>query len=208
MGEFSVYMIKAKDPNNTATYIGKTNDLGRREYNHRANCVTPTIKHYNYFVYEFIREFGGFDNFMMLPIKSNLEAHEATQLEQNMIKELRPYLNKVVPGRTQKEYREEFAEDIRTKSITQNYLNKEKQKEKWNKWNALNREYINARMRENYRKNKKLIQIKDKTKYWCVCGKHICHRNRRGHLLTATHTDGLNKFQNELKERKKEILHL
>ena len=207
--EHVVYMIKSKDPNNNALYIGKTHDFDVRKRAHRYNCLNQEkCKDKNYHVYEVINEFGGWEAFEMTPIKICKNWDEATKIEREMIRSLKPYLNVVIPGRTRREYYEQHGHKYQQRKIVNNYLNKEANKIKWKERNDKTREYRNKKMRENYHNNREEILKKNKIKYWCVCGKEINAKCKKKHLSSTVHCIGVKDFQKELNIMKKEILRL
>ena len=60
-----VYEIVSKDKNITKVYIGSTWDMTNRKTCHKSNCNNKNNKDYNYPLYCFIRENGGWDNWDM-----------------------------------------------------------------------------------------------------------------------------------------------
>lgn len=206
--QWSVYMIKCKDNRNNACYIGKTNDFKRRKLQHKHLCNNSKTKHYNYKLYQLIREFGGWDAFEMVEIKAGLDADEAKDLEATLFRQLKPYMNTQYPGRTMGQYLEDNKERLAVQQVMKTYNNPEKAKAIWTKNNERRREIINKQMREHYKKNKVEILKKEKTKYKCVCGAYICHRNRKNHNKTQGHKEGVRCFETTLKNIKKDILQL
>ena len=57
-----IYMIYCKDNNINYQYVGSTNNLERRKYNHKCRVMCETNEKHNLYVYRFIREHGGWDN--------------------------------------------------------------------------------------------------------------------------------------------------
>ena len=74
-----IYEIKSKDTSITETYIGSTWDMGQRIVNHASFCYNENGKEYNYPVYKYIRENGGFHTFTMRVIDSG-ECEDRTEL--------------------------------------------------------------------------------------------------------------------------------
>ena len=60
-----VYRIFSKNENIIDCYIGSTFNFVVRRSTHKANCRTEGKPPYNYKVYQYIRDNGGFDNFTM-----------------------------------------------------------------------------------------------------------------------------------------------
>ena len=57
-----IYMIYCKDNNITPRYIGSSSNLKNRKLDHKKMCNSSSNKYYNLYVYRFIRENGGWDN--------------------------------------------------------------------------------------------------------------------------------------------------
>ena len=65
-----VYEIKSKDKSVTGTYIGSTWDMKYRQQKHKTRYNNKNSKDYNFPLYIYIRENGGWDNFEMTIIDS------------------------------------------------------------------------------------------------------------------------------------------
>ena len=79
-----IYEIKSNDKSITGTYIGSCWNMKKRLKSHKDYCNNKNNKDYNYPLYRYIRENGGFDNFEMTIIDSSecedeLELHCAEQ---------------------------------------------------------------------------------------------------------------------------------
>jgi len=135
-----VYKIVCRDPLVTEKYVGSTTNLIKRRSGHKTLCNSPKSKDYNYFVYQFIRDHGGFDNFEVVPVEYVSDCLNGDMLrarERFWFESLHAELNKYVPSRTIKQWREDNRE---------HNLNKKKE---WYKLNReLNREELNERRRE------------------------------------------------------------
>ena len=108
-----IYIIK--NSINELTYIGSTTQtLSQRMAQHRKATRNPTAKRYK--IYRCMRDLGVENLFIEL-----IEYHtcntqeELRRREGQLIKEFQPDLNKHVAGRTLKEYRQDFAEEIKQK---------------------------------------------------------------------------------------------
>lgn len=64
-----IYKIICKDTNINDLYIGSTTNYHSRKRQHKFCCNTPESKKYNYKVYKFIRENGGWNNWEMIPLE-------------------------------------------------------------------------------------------------------------------------------------------
>ena len=64
-----IYCIKQKEKDyDSPIYIGSTNGFNNRKRLHKHNCYNDKRHEYNYKVYQYIRENGGWDNFDMIEI--------------------------------------------------------------------------------------------------------------------------------------------
>ena len=64
-----IYKIVCNDYNIKELYVGSTTEFTKRKYRHKANCTSPKYTEYEYKVYEFIRNNGGWDNWSMIEIE-------------------------------------------------------------------------------------------------------------------------------------------
>lgn len=171
-----IYKICCKNPDITDIYIGHTTDLIKRRYCHKARCCNPDDKKYNYYIYEFIRDNGGWDNWEIIQIEEcNLNNHnEALQKERYWLEELKATLNKNKPLRDMKEWRKD---------------NKEHENEYRIRYYEENRNILleKAKIRKKiyYYNNTDKILKKEK----CLCGAIICINNLNRHLNTKKHQD-------------------
>jgi hypothetical protein len=107
-------------------YIGHTTDFTTRKSDHKRCCNNPNSKKYNFKVYKYIRDNGGWDNFNMLEIMKYpcTDGNEARAKEEQIRVELGAKLNSnraLITG-DKKEYQKEKYNDNKEK-------NKEKHKE-------------------------------------------------------------------------------
>jgi hypothetical protein len=146
-----IYKIcHCNDLNNENIYIGSTTNFRNRKCGHKTTCNNEKDKNYNIFVYTYIRDNGGWDNFVMIPIevfpcndKKELEVRERHHIEL-----LKPKLNKVIPTRTQKEYREENKENLAEQKKQYRNDNKEKLLANKKQYREANKEIINQKTKE------------------------------------------------------------
>ena len=130
-----IYKICCKDINITDIYVGHTTNFIKRKNQHKSDCNNPNSKSYNYYVYQFIRINGNWNNWDMIEIeKYNCnDKLEACKRERHLIEELKATLNKQIPSRTSKESNKEYYID-----------NKDKLLERHNKYYIENKNKINA----------------------------------------------------------------
>ena len=173
-----IYKLCCKDPSITDIYVGHTTDVIRRKRQHKYCCNTENKK-YNFYVYQFIRDNGGWDNFDMIVIEelSCENKYQAEQRERYWLEELKATLNKQVPTRTIQEYREEYRE----------------QKQEYNKeYYETNKEQILEQQKEYKEQNKETINEKAKEKIVCECGSNVRKSDLARHRKSQKHLDYLN----------------
>jgi len=105
--------------------------------------------------------------------KAELEAIERKYIENNEC------INKHVPGRTQKEYRED---------------NKEKGKERNKKYYLENNEKLNEKVKKYREENKEKIKEIRNQKFNCDCGGQYTKSNKSRHERTKKHITFSNNF--------------
>jgi hypothetical protein len=128
--------------------------------------------------------------------KYELECRERLYIENN------PCINKNIPTRTHKEYKELNKDNIKKYNIEYNKQNKEKisiQKKEYRKQNKYiinekKKEYYNInkekqllKRKEYCEQNKDIINQKMKEKYICVCGIMITRNHKARHERTQRH---------------------
>ena len=102
------------DLDNENIYIGSTTNFKCRKNGHKADCNNKNSKNYNYKVYQFIRDNGGWDEWQMIPIES-FPCNNKIELqirERYHIELLKSKLNQLIPTRTDKEYYNDNKEQI------------------------------------------------------------------------------------------------
>ena len=62
------YENVCKDLSITDCYVGHTTNLKSKKSHHKSNCYNTNAEHYNLYVYEFIRENGGWESRDMIEI--------------------------------------------------------------------------------------------------------------------------------------------
>ena len=165
-------------------YVGSTIEtLGKRMGKHRHGMtIQPHLK-----LYEHMNELG-VDNFYIELIE-NFPCNDIYELrarEGHFIREIGT-LNKVVSGRTAKEYREAHKEEHR--EYDKEYREKHKehirdqQKEYYEKHKEHRKEY-NKQYREEHKQE---ITEKSKVKMICECGRELRKSHLNRHLKTDIH---------------------
>ena len=154
-----IYKLCCKDTTIEEIYIGSTTNFKIRKNKHKYDCCNINSKNYNFKVYKFIRETGGFENWDMILIQyfSCNTKKELESKERELIELYNPILNCEIPGRLQTEYRK---------------VNKDKIKEKHKEYYENNKDKIKL----YYENNKTEITEKRKIKTECEYCKSVVRK--------------------------------
>lgn len=143
-------LCHCNDLENKNIYVGSTTNFRNRKNQHKVSYYNERSKKYNYKVYQFIRDNGGWDEWQMIPIevfpcndKKELEVRERHHIEL-----LKPKLNKQIPTRTEKEYKNDNNEFYKKYKKEWSNNNKEKVKENKKNWYEDNKEEIAEKRKE------------------------------------------------------------
>ena len=173
------YKIVCKDTTIKDCYVGHTTDFVKRRYAHKNICYKEQDRHYNIYLYQFIRENGGWENWGMINIetkncKDNLEAKS---IERDFTEKLKATLNRVKAVETQEEKtrKKKWAEDNaeRVKENNRRYYLEHKEahnaygkqyredhKQEIKEWKKKhyeeNKDEKLAKQKENYESNKEI----------------------------------------------------
>ena len=190
----TIYKLCCKDITITEIYIGHTTDMRRRKWQHKTACNNEKGRDYNYYVYQFIRDNGGWDNWDMIEVEkyNAIDGYDATKRERYFVEELKASLNTVIPSRKQKEWVEDNKEYVKEYKKEYYENNKEILLEKQKEWVEDNKEYVKEYKKE-YRENNRNILL-EKNKQWWDNNKEIINKKRkekitceRGCLTSITH---------------------
>lgn len=102
----TIYKLTCKNSEISDVYIGQTKDIRERYWHHRSDCENPKSFKYNFNVYKFIRENGGFGNWEMVSLATIVCESEidARQMELDFCNEYAATLNTQRPLRTRKQW--------------------------------------------------------------------------------------------------------
>ena len=144
--------------NNDMAYIGSSQNFKQRMKDHKSACYNEKSSKYNYFIYQYIRTHGGWDEFTKEIINTCEVADRTEQrmIEQEFINENECKLNDRKSYQTKEEYKEQIKQ--------WHEQNKEKVKE----YREANREHINQ-------------------KTTCECGSTYTKRSKTAHERTIKH---------------------
>ncbi len=181
-----MYKLCCNDPSIRDEYVGHTTNKAKRKQQHKTRCNNPNDEYYNFYVYQFIRNNGGFDNWSMVVIEEYPceNVNQAKLRERYWLETLQATLNKVIPMRTPKEYREEHKEEL-TEWFKNNYQkNKQEIKIKHQEYYEKNKEKI-GEYKKQYKKN-------HNENYECECGGRYNLTHKSTHMKTQKHINYLN----------------
>ena len=169
------YKICCKDLDITDIYVGHTTDFIRRKAYHKYRYNNEKDPSCNLYVYAFIREHGGFENFDMILIekKSCNDRLEVLKKEREYVELLNATLNKHIPSRTLQEYKKDNIDKIRgrnreyyeiNKDKIKDYAlkNKDKLQEYRKDYNISNKEHIREQQWQYADTHKEQIKVKAK----------------------------------------------
>lgn len=105
-----IYKIVCRDLSILDIYVGHTTNVSVRKSQHKFICNNYKDKHHNIYVYQFIRDHGGWSNWDMIEICciECVDRADSQRHERKYIEDLGATLNMVIPGRTSKEYNKQY----------------------------------------------------------------------------------------------------
>lgn len=156
-----IYKLCCKDATITDEYIGSTTNKYKRKQHHKTSCNNENSKKFNYPVYQFIRENGGFENWDLI-ILEEYSCENKNQLlmkEREWIELRRPSLN-----------------------CNRSFITKEERKEQKNR-------ITSHHSHKNYHENKDAIKKKFYEKVICECGCETTYHHLARHKKTKKHLE-------------------
>jgi hypothetical protein len=196
-----VYKLKCKDDKIKEFYIGSSCEFNKRVGRHKNDCYNLNSRKYNYKVYRFIREHQGFENWCFeILLEVQVESKEELRLnyEAKFQQDLKPELNVKQEGRTQKEYYEDYKEEIKIKKKKYREDHKEEiaiknkeyyedHKEEIKKYREDHKEELSEYQKQYKQDHKEEILIQQKEKFDCECGGKYTKCNILRHFNTKKH---------------------
>lgn len=170
-----IYKLCCKDANITDIYVGSTLNHYRRKNLHKHHCNNPKSIRYNFPVYKFMRDHGGFDNWDIIVLEEYAAENKNDLLwkEREWIENLKPSLNTLKPivsrvetkerdKKTKKKYYEKNKEKILEQKKEYTEKNKEQIRDQRKEYREKNKEKISERRKEHYEANKQKLSEKSK----------------------------------------------
>lgn len=174
-----IYKLCCKNPEITDIYVGHTCNFTRRKYEHKFHCNNEHSEKYNYNVYTFIRDNGGWNNFDMVmveqyPCENKLESERR---ERHWIETLNATLNCVIPSRTHEEI-QKYGKRHRIEN-----------KEYYKKYGEDHRDHILEQKKKYYIDNVEKFKKYRSQKIECECGCEITRGNILSHKKSNKHLE-------------------
>jgi len=202
-----IYKIKHLDDfDDENIYIGATCNLIRRRNRHKNLCNNPNNKEYNRNVYKYIRDNGGWEQFIVFKISDfsckskselNIEERRYLDLMKPKLNMIKSYVSKEEAYERDKEISRKYRMEHKEEKSIQNkvwYLkNKEKVIERVHTYYQNNKEKIAEKEKIKYQRNKEKIKENRKEKTTCECGCEIQKDHLSRHKRTQKHIDLMNK---------------
>ena len=161
------YKIVCKDLQIGKCYVGHTTNFTKRKNTHKNNCNNISNKNSNAYLYQFMREDGGFNNFEMVLLET-LDCNsrlEALRKERQYIEELNATLNQIRPHATDDD-RTQQALDYNQRKRQDRIDNPDKYKEQDKQKYQNNKEVICQKAKERYTKKKDEIKAQKQEYYY------------------------------------------
>jgi DNA repair exonuclease SbcCD ATPase subunit len=147
-------------------YVGHTTDFNNRKRCHKSHCINSNDKSYNYKVYQYIRDNGGWNNWSMIEIEKYpcADEREATARERYWCEYFKADLNSQLPNRSLKEYQKQYRDQ--NKEQIKQYIeqNKDRIKEYYKQYREQNKDRIKEYYKQYREQNKE--QIKEQRKQY------------------------------------------
>ena len=195
-----IYRIWCLVPGVNDEYVGSTTDMRTRKCGHKSDCNNENHKSYNFRVYSFIRENGGWNNWRMSIIEQMEFEHrwELTRREGEVIQSRNATLNSQIAGRTVTEYhiayRQVHRNEIKKKQKEWRQAHNEERKE-WRQahneeikeYRQTHKEELKEKAKEYYRMNKEKLDERRNEKFNCVCGGKYIRKSKARHFKSDKH---------------------
>ena len=116
------YKIVCNDTTVTDCYVGHTTDFSKRKSQHKRMTTYEHDRHYNIYLFQFIRENGGWDNWDRINIetRSCKDSLEAKPVEREFTEKLKANLNIVeaVKKQAEKTMRKDNGQNTTRKTVS------------------------------------------------------------------------------------------
>jgi len=192
-----IYKLCHKVREDTPIYIGMTTKgLEKRFRDHKYALSNSKQKKYTFYVYQFIRDFGGIENWEIKKLKEfEFTTNEnKKQIEREFIENAKnlgvKVLNTNIPNRKVKEWIQDNPDKFYNAQVKSRLRHREKQNQYRKGYYKEHKEQIIQNSKNYYLKNKKKLEEDRKRKIKCLCGAIIVRRNFKKHRESDKHKNG------------------
>jgi hypothetical protein len=184
-----IYKLVCKDLTIKDCYVGATTEFNKRKNCHKSKSKNENDVDYYTKVYQFIRDNGGWDNWIMVMIEeySCDNKLQSDAREHYWTETLGANLNSKVQGRTGKIYYEEHKTEINERHKLYREEHKEEIDEYHKKHYEAHKEKILEKHKLYREANRAIIAEKAKIKYTCICGSICKIGNKSIHNKSKKH---------------------
>jgi exonuclease VII large subunit len=167
-----IYKLVCNDIDVKECYVGSTINLTRRKCHHKHRCNDKNNKAYHLYVYQFIRENGGFENWDMIQVEQyNFNTrNELHSKERYWVEQLQATLNSCIPARTGEEYRKQNRAKINERMKIYNKNNSQIINEKHKRYYENNKQQLSGKNKKYYENNRDTINESRRQLMDCECG--------------------------------------
>ena len=173
--EISFYKFVCKNPDILFSYVGHTVSFRHRKSGHKSRCLNPNDKGHNLPLYIFMREHGGFENWNMIEIHTQIckNKRDAERIETELMEQQQLKLNAIRAYTSEEHRKEQLAkwynenkEQI-AKQHAEYYENHKEQKATYNaEYRKEHKEQLAIKQaKKYYEQNKEQLAIK-RTEYY------------------------------------------
>ncbi len=201
-----IYKLCCKDPTIKDIYIGHTINFTERKRTHKNSCINENNKKYNQYVYQFIRNNGGWDNWNMIQIEiihcnnkreAELKEHEWIEKLNSSLNKNKPHAMCVEnPQKYKKDWYEENKEQILEKAKENYESNKEQKLEYQKQYAQENKEHISDKQKEWREANKEKISEQKKI-----------YREQHKEEAAKAHKEWRDANKEKIKQQKSQIIY-
>ena len=186
-------LVHKDDTDNKNVYVGSTTDFRKRKNAHKTVCNNPNSSCYNDPKYQFIRDNGGWNEWIMIEIEKYPcnDKREAEARERYWIEHYKSSLNKQIPTRSNKEWCEDNKEHIKQRQKEYRNDNKEAIKQKKKEWYEVNKEQVSK------------LKIQYNKRYYTENKDHIHQKNKD---YREKNTETIKQINKEYRENNKEYI--
>lgn len=188
-----LYRIVCCDLEVKDQYVGSTTNFPDRKSHHKGACNSTGNKDHHCYVYRFIREHGGWDNWQMVEIERFhcLDKRQLHTRERYHIERLGATLNQCLPTRTQADWVHDNAEHVAERLRIYYQDNKAEISIKQKAYNDKNKEHLREYFKQYGQTHAASIAVRNGELIICECGQSITRGKKTPHQKTKRHLDAM-----------------